>query len=104
MNDYHLDPPEYPEIPECCNDEMDVSESGDCTCSHCGKTIIAIDFEEGPEPEEWKCDACGLRYPCKCEDGYHGPEKCPHNNEWSNCDACDHASDIAHDAAREGKR
>lgn len=34
-------------------------------------------------------------------EGFEGPEKCPHGNEWHQCDACDHLSDLAYDAARE---
>ena len=30
-------------------------------------------------------------------------EKCPHGNKWHSCDACDFASDIAFDAARENR-
>ena len=29
------------------------------------------------------------------------PKFCPHGREWFDCDACDHAADIAYDSARE---
>ena len=29
------------------------------------------------------------------------PAKCPHGNEWGECDHCDYLGDIAYDAARE---
>lgn len=30
-----------------------------------------------------------------------GADECPHGKRWGDCDACDYASDIAFDAARE---
>jgi hypothetical protein len=39
MNDYWNDPPEQPELPECCDEIMDVDEKGACVCSKCGKRI-----------------------------------------------------------------
>ncbi len=41
MNDYWNDPPEEPEIPECCDLEMIVDNDGNCKCSVCGATIEA---------------------------------------------------------------
>lgn len=40
MNDYWNNPPEYPEWPECCNQEMTVHENGDCSCDICDKVIF----------------------------------------------------------------
>jgi hypothetical protein len=39
MNDYWNDPPEYTEVPECCDLEMIVDDQGNCQCSECGKRI-----------------------------------------------------------------
>lgn len=95
MHDRHLDPPDYPEVPECCGDEMDVLKDGTCVCTVCGAKI-----EPTPEPDPaWEITGCE-ELP---DDYFPGPEKCPHGNEWTGCDACDHASDIAYDAAREGR-
>jgi hypothetical protein len=41
MNDYWNDPPEQEEVPECCELEMDVNESGECKCRKCGLIIKA---------------------------------------------------------------
>lgn len=41
MKDYWNDPPEVPEVPECCDEIMTVDEDGDCQCEICGKMIIA---------------------------------------------------------------
>jgi hypothetical protein len=49
MNDYWNDPPEYPEIPECCNEVMDVDDHGNCSCGKCGKLIKP---PEDPKPED----------------------------------------------------
>jgi hypothetical protein len=49
MNDYWNDPPEYPEVPECCEQEMDVDDQGNCRCAICGKTI---ECQPDPEPPE----------------------------------------------------
>ncbi len=91
MNDYWNDPPEYPEPPECCGDEMNVTEDGTCVCAKCGKRIEPQpDIEPfGDVPEE----SFG-NIPQSTE--------CPHGKTHS-CDACDTASDIAYDTAREGR-
>jgi len=39
MNDYWNDPPDYPDLPECCGDIMDVNDDGACVCGACGKRI-----------------------------------------------------------------
>lgn len=41
MQDYWNDPPEVPEIPECCDEVMEVDEHGNCRCMTCGKVILA---------------------------------------------------------------
>lgn len=51
MNDYWNDPPEQPEIPECCGDEMLVDEkTGAAFCHQCGKRI---EPEPDPGPEDF---------------------------------------------------
>lgn len=90
MHDYWNDPPEYPEPPECCDQEMTVDESGTCRCEVCGKTIEPEPDIEPPPTNEEPID-------------FKEPEtdECPHGKEWVDCGACDHASDLAFDAARE---
>ncbi len=54
MNDSYLDPPDYPEPPECCGDIMDVTDDGVCVCPSCGKRIEPqpdIEPVEAVEPE-----------------------------------------------------
>jgi len=46
MNDSWNDPPEYPEVPECCGDTMDVTDDGVCICQTCGRRI-----EPQPDPD-----------------------------------------------------
>jgi hypothetical protein len=50
MNDYWNDPPEEPEVPECCDNIMDVDEHGACSCATCGKIIKQ---PEDPKPEDY---------------------------------------------------
>lgn len=91
MNDWYNDPPDYPEPPECCGEMMDVTEDGACVCSMCGARIEpAAEYDPGPEPV--------IELP---DDYFAGPERCPHGNEWGECDPCDHLGDLAFDAARE---
>ena len=89
MNDHWNDPPEYPEPPECCGDEMEVMPDGECVCHKCEKRIPAqCDIEPvGDVPEE---DFGNIRE----------SSECPHGKAHS-CDACDKTSDIAFDTARE---
>jgi len=90
MQDYWNDPPECPEVPECCDQEMTVSENGDCLCETCGQIIEReSDIEPMPDNEE----------PIDFKETE--TDECPHGKKWGECDACDHASDIAFDAARE---
>lgn len=99
MTDHHLDPPEEYEAPECCGEEMTVSEDGDCECKTCGNLIEA---HPDIEPiDEWKCGLCGIKHPCGCDEPYEGPEECPHGNTWGECGSCDYLGDIAYDSARE---
>ena len=50
MNDYWNDPPEQDEVPECCDNVMDVDDHGNCKCNTCGKTIKA---QQDPKPEDY---------------------------------------------------
>ena len=92
MNDYRNDPPEQPEPSECCDEIMDVDAKGACVCSKCGKRIEPQPDIEPPKDKPWTDDD---------ERMVNMGEKCPHGSEWFSCDACDHASDLAYDAARE---
>ena len=88
-NDWWNDPPEEPEIPECCNEIM--SEADDhLFCRKCGHRIPYQ--RDDPGPEDFDC--------VEPEEAY-APPLCPHGNEWGDCAACDHQADIAFDAARE---
>jgi hypothetical protein len=44
MQDYWNDPPEYPEVPECCGEEME-ADGKLCRCFICGKVI--------EDPPDW---------------------------------------------------
>jgi hypothetical protein len=91
MNDHHLDPPEEPELPECCDDVMDCDDDGKCTCPTCGKVIEPHEEPDMPDDSYEDFD-----YPEQDQ-----PAKCPHGERWGDCGTCDHESDIAYDASRE---
>jgi len=93
MNDHHLDPPEEAEVPECCGYEMVVKDDGSCKCPECRRTIAA---PVEPDPA-WEANEV-WELPDE-----EGPTECPHGRAWVECDACYHASDLAYDAAREGR-
>lgn len=85
------DPPDYPEVPECCDEEMEVDSAGGCKCLTCGKTWDPPkEWDPGPEPD--------VELP---DDFFEGPPMCPRGSPWTACDHCDHLSDLAYDAARE---
>jgi hypothetical protein len=100
MNDTHLDPPDYQEPPEwymLLEDALQdphipvsivaaVSKAMEDWCSQQGE------YDPGPEPV--------MEIP---DNYFSGAEKCPHDKNWGHCDACDHLSDIAFDAARENR-
>lgn len=95
MNDYWNDPPDEPEIPECCDLEMIVDDDGNCKCSVCDATIEAHpDIDPPDEVEE--------PWTPKDELPQESTE-CPHGNKWGDCDACDHLGDLAFDAMRESR-
>lgn len=111
MNDRHLDPPEEPEIPECCDLEMEVDHDGNCRCTDCGSTIDAPEDIEPPE-NDCECVICGERSPCECgiaslpEDPKEFDEtkgKCPHGETWGDCGTCDFEADLAYDQAKEAR-
>lgn len=105
MNDYWNDPAEEPEPPSCpC--------PGDALCAGFGE------YQRTDETGMvFKCDTCGAEFGVKIHDPAPEPEpaepitwddrmtnfgpKCPHGNEWFDCDACAQASDLAYDASRE---
>jgi len=64
-------------------------------CPVCGEKWAPLpqpDIEPPPQEKPWTDDD---------ERMVNMGDKCPHGNEWFDCDACAHASDIAYDAARE---
>ena len=103
MNDNHLDPPEYREPPEWYYRLWEYLETEQPPESvavairqamQMWTDLMNQEYDPGPELiEEHLPDVY-----------YGGPEHCPHGIDWSNCDACYHAGDIAYDAAREGGR
>lgn len=92
MIDYWNDPPETPEAPQCCGDEMTVMEDGACVCDKC-KRIVAP-FPD-PEPDH-------ARHEAEVEQVIDQEQLCPHGRA-GECGECDHAGDIAFDAAREAR-
>lgn len=109
MNDYWNDPPEEPEMPECCNEVMTLRDNGDCVCETCSKVIPRPpDIEPTPDielPDDVdiinKCRTCGKATECVyCSDACVQP--CVHGNK-VDCEHCYHLSDLAFDAARESR-
>ena len=90
-SDYWLNPPEE-DVPYCniCEEEMDIGDDGSATCLKCGYRIPPTDREEIPVELE------GLSFKPEV------PSKCPHGNEWSECNQCMIESDRAYDEKREG--
>jgi hypothetical protein len=112
MNDWYNDPPEEPEVPECCQDLMDLDpRSGVLTCPTCRKRIEpepdVQDVEYPPDPPMHMCAACGEALPASwqyaaCQECGQ-TARCRHGNLMGNCQPCDQASDQAYDAARENR-
>ena len=95
MNDYHLDPPDHPDLPECCDEEMVDFPDQVCLCPNCGlRQDCAGDVDPAWE-DNVPADALEEIL------DYDDPEECPHSKPWGDCDACDHLADLAFDAARE---
>jgi len=94
VNDFWNDPPESPDVPECCGQPMDVSETGACVCERCQRRI---------EPKAESADVAPVQWTDDSERMVPMGAKCPHGREWFDCGACQVASDIAHDVNREGR-
>jgi hypothetical protein len=105
MNDYWNDPPDYPDPPECCGQEMETNDkTGGVICRICQRSI-------DPEPEVEPlgltedvgiantCRTCGAVTDCVYCSNACAPA-CAHGSKGS-CDHCDYLSDLAFDAARE---
>lgn len=91
MNDYWNDPPEQPELPECCGEIMTDQDDGTCRCEQCGRILEQEEPDYEPEPEF-----------APLPDPEPLPEQaCPHGLMWLDCEPCQHASELAVDAARE---
>lgn len=112
MNDYHLDPPDYPDPPSCpvenCEGWGDFARLSPekthdiLTCDECGhEWSIEHPRDWGDEPEA--IDAMHRAYLEEMAEDHEPDPECPHKKPWSECDACDYLSDLAYDAAREGR-
>lgn len=91
MTDYWNDPPEAPEVPECCEQEMEVLDDGTLVCGVCKHRIDVPwepQFDSDPLPE------------LSCDDEPRNAGPCRHGNIGP-CDQCDYLADIAYDTARE---
>ena len=108
MNDYHLDPPDFPDPPQClaegCSGSGDFARlSADTnydifTCDECGREWSI------PHPCEWsyESEATDAMHTEMCDEFQPDSDPlCPHGNIWGECSACDYLGDIAFDAARE---
>jgi len=101
MNDYWNDPPEEPDEQTCkkCDGYGEVAEETDnkilFRCFECDHEW-SLPFPVEPDPPEEVVVE-------EVEEADVGEEKCPHGSKWGDCDACDYASDIAYDAARESR-
>jgi len=101
MRDYYNDPPESPEPPACPADPpcpgageylYDGKDGWVHSCDTCGyQWVIPYPVDPEPEPEQPADEQ-------QIDEQSPGP--CPHGN-MGECDACDHASDIAYDSERE---
>lgn len=102
MNDWWNDPPEELEVPGC--PECD----GDADCLHeekYGQILKCGKCEHKwwvPHPKELVLLEV-VEYVFKKDVPVVSMGKCPHGKKWGDCDACDFASDIAFDTARENR-
>ena len=107
MNDWYLDPPNEPEVPECCGDETVLFPDGVCVCEHCGLRYAPVpdpyDGYEPPDVElpEHGCCACGTPTPYVYCDKCAETVKCAHGNKPGECGVCDYEEDLAYTASRE---
>lgn len=106
----YLDPPDYPEPPDCCDEYMDADESGLVyTCATCGKQInVQPDPPEDIFPEyemePHGCAECGKPTDCiYCSEECAAKHPCPHGEPAGECDHCAHLADMAYDAMRESR-
>ncbi len=101
MNDYWNDPPDdHCDPPDCPGDDGRCKGYGEYlydgktgtvfSCDTCGYQWV-IPFPADPEPEP------DIEY---WDEKDNDPVPCPHG-KLDQCDACDHLSDLAYDAARE---
>ncbi len=92
MNDYWNDPPEAPDAPMCCDDEMAEDAAG-YVCTHCGAMYSpAVEPPDPPMVDDFDCTPAET------------PTHCRHGRLHADgCDACDHESDLAFDAMRESR-
>lgn len=102
MNNNHLDPPDDQEPPEWYMTLEDVLDQQDPPQSVADAIRKAM--------EEWVNEYNAQHdiepYPTNEESiDFEEPktDECPHGKEWGECAACDHASDLAFDAARESR-
>jgi hypothetical protein len=93
MTDYWNDPPEAPEVPECCEQEMDVTPEGAVFCRQCGTRYF---------PYTRNCDPPVMPDMELVEEEPRNAGPCRHGNIGP-CDQCDFLADIAYDSAREQK-
>lgn len=121
MNDYHLDPPEEPELPQCplptCDGFADEtfnvienvntmlvakSEKIGLRCEECGHLWMMMNPWAEPDPSIYEEPPSLDELFGEENDVDHGA-LCPHDQPWGDCSACDYMSDMAFDAAREGR-
>lgn len=58
MNDYWNNPPEHPDLPECCDEYMTCDSDGNCICEICGKVIMHHQDIEPIDDDETFCQDC----------------------------------------------
>lgn len=108
LGDYHLDPPDEYEGPECpvesCEGMGDYPRlSPDAahdifTCDECGHEWSLPHQKDWGDQEE----VINAMHVAMCDE--FQPERdpiCPHGNTWGECGSCDYLGDLAFDAARE---
>jgi len=116
MNDFWNDPPEEPELPGCpeCDGDADYVRDGkDGQVMKCGECEHewSLPFPVEPDPPDnlahakahATADALATKPNQTPVNQNKDEETCPHGNLWGDCDACDFASDIAFDTARENR-
>ena len=99
MYEYWNDPPDDDyEIPSTCphcgsHDTVIVTLNNQFACENCNSIIECESRDEGYSEEEIERSQARI--------GSITGDRCPHGNEWGECDACDFAGDIAYDTERE---